>query len=274
MASVKNISGGVNILTFDIEDWFHTHQNRNQYSGHIWSELPSKVEENTERILRVLEENELKATFFVLGWVAKYFPHLIKKIHSQGHEIGSHSYWHHNPHFISHDNFEKDLKLSIDVIQDITGEKVTAYRAPGFNLNLKDKWAFEILSAYGITIDSSIQLYNSSREIPLTIHVKGNRIIEFPLITSTFGFPYSGGGYFRALPFFIVNYLLKQSPYQLLYFHPRDFDADNPMTNLFSFFRNSLNRYNTGKNRSRLEYVLKQYKTCTLWEAAKLTKPD
>ena len=257
----------MNILTFDIEDWFHTHQNRQRYTGHIWKDLPSRVEKNTGAILDVLEKHELKATFFILGWVAKYHPDLVRKIHSKGHEIAAHSYWHHNPHLISPSNFEKDLKMCLDEIQNVTGDKVTADRAPGFNLFLRDAWAFEILAENGITIDSSVQLLRMPKSIPLHIKIGERSIYEFPLLTSNYGFPYSGGGYFRLLPLSVLKYLFRKQEYNLIYLHPRDFDKDNPNTNLFSFFRNGLNSINTDGCMSKLEAVLSEFKTVTLSQA-------
>jgi len=257
----------MNILTFDIEDWFHTHQNRQDYSGHIWKDLPSKVEFNTGRILDMLGEHDLKATFFVLGWVGEHYPDLVKQIHSQGHEIAAHSHWHHNPQFLSPESFEKDVKLCLSTLQNIIGEKITAYRAPGFNLKINDKWAFEILLANGIEVDSSVELWKIPKNIPVIIETPENKILEFPLIRSTFGIPYSGGGYFRALPQSYINYLIKKHEYNLLYFHPRDFDSENPYTNLFSFFRNWLNRLNTGKCKNNLNTILLNNKTHTLKQA-------
>jgi len=268
MTLVKSKSDGVNILTFDIEDWFHTHQYRHQYSSRVWDRLPSKVEENTVRILDMLERGGRKATFFVLGWIADRHPELIRKIHSRGHQIGAHSYWHYNPQRLSATDFEKDLNHCLHVLEDITGEKVIAYRAPGFNLHLKDHWAFDILADNGIKADSSVQLRPSSGRIPMIIKTGHNEIIEYPLITSRLGFPYTGGGYFRVVPPFMFQYLFKQQDDHLLYFHPRDFDPDNPSANLFSFSRNQLNRLNTRKCLNRLEQVLKNTETCTLHEAA------
>ena len=258
----------INILTFDIEDWFHTHQNRHQYSGHIWEKLPAKIVPNTGRILDMLDEHGLKATFFILGWVAKREPELVRKIQAGGHEIGAHSFWHHNPHQLSLADFEKDLKLCLDTLQDITGEKVTAYRAPGFNLKWKDTAYFNILASHGITADSSVELSRMPRNIPVALKGRDYEILEFPLVTTFFGLPYSGGGYFRALPVAYVNNLFKRHNYHLLYFHPRDFDPDCPSTNLFSFYRNRLNRLNTRKCKVKLETILKQYHTTTLKEAA------
>ena len=259
----------MNILTFDIEDWFHTHENRQRYSGYIWDKLPSKVIGNTNRILEMLEKRELKATFFILGWVAQKHPELIREIHSKGHEIGAHSFWHHNPHRITLSDFENDLKRCLSVIQDITGEKVRAYRAPGFNLGLKDQKAFDILAAQGIEVDSSIQLRLPPGKIPPLIPTSSKPVVEFPLITSVWGIPYSGGGYFRTLPFPLVKQLFRKQEYHLLYFHPRDFDPDYPDTNLFSFLRNQMNQWNTSRCMGRLEEILTQYQTGTLLEAAR-----
>lgn len=259
------------ILTFDIEDWFHTHENRQYFSGHVWKELPSRVEVNTIRILDMLDKMNLKATFFILGWVAEYYPELVKSIHTAGHEIGSHSNWHHTATLLSPEDFQKDLVMCLSRLQDIIKEPVTTYRAPGFSLRLKDQWAFEILASNGITVDSSVQLSRNNQNPPLIIEAAGKQIMEFPLLKSAIGIPYSGGGYFRAMPECLHNYLFKselsddgKGSYRLLYFHPRDFDPDNPYSNLFTLHRNWLNGYNTGKNMDRLIKVLKVYDTCTL----------
>lgn len=260
----------MNILTFDIEDWFHTHQNRKYYSGHIWEELPSRIEVNTDRILTMLEDLNLKATFFILGWVAEHHPKLVKQIHSKGHEIAAHSHWHHNVTLLSPDDFEKDLVRCLSQLQDLTGEKITSYRAPGYSLRLKDKWAFEIMAAHGITVDSSIQLRDKGQSIPMIIKVGDKQILEFPLIKSVYGFPYSGGGYFRAMPKTLLDYFFKEEQYRLLYFHPRDFDPENPYSNLFSFYRNWLNSINTDVCMDRLKQIINKQPTYTIGEAASL----
>jgi len=229
--------------------------------------MPSTIEYNTDRILGMLEELELKATFFVLGWVAEHHPKLIKQIHSQGHEIAAHSNWHHNPQLISPEDFEKDLVLCLSHLQNACGEKVITYRAPGFNLHLKDQWAFDILAKHGISIDSSVELRNVPPSLPLIIEAGDKQILEFPLIKTSFGFPYSGGGYFRLLPPVLLNHFFKDKEYSLLYFHPRDFDPDNPNTNLFSLFRNKLNKINTAVCMDKLKQILKPMDTITMRQA-------
>jgi polysaccharide deacetylase family protein (PEP-CTERM system associated) len=258
----------MHILTFDIEDWFHTHENRKYYTGHIWDQLPKRVEANTLQIINLLDELNIKATFFVLGWVAERHPDLVKRIQSKGHEMASHSHWHHNARLLSPTDFEKDLTMSLDRIQDITGEAVTAYRAPGYSLRKKDQWAFEILAAHGITVDSSIQMIGSGQDIPVVIPTAHHPILEFPLLKSVYGFPYSGGGYFRAMPNRLLKHFFSGQAYRLLYFHPRDFDANTPVSNMYSLFRNKLNTYNTQNCLNRLKQILNQTPTCTLGEAA------
>lgn len=257
----------MNILTFDIEDWFHTHENRKYLSGHIWKELPARVEANTDHILQMLDELDLKATFFILGWVAEYHRGLVKRIHSKGHEIAVHSNWHHNARLLSPEDFEKDLVMCLSRLTDITGSPVVTYRAPGFSLRLKDQWAFDIMAANGIKVDSSVQLSSSHNDIPIIIEAGDTQIIEFPLIKSAFGFPYSGGGYFRAMPQPMLDYFFRDKKYRLLYFHPRDFDPDNPYSNIFSLYRNMMNSINTGGGMDRLKRILNSHDTCTVGEA-------
>lgn len=258
----------MHILTFDIEDWFQTHENRKHHSGHIWKDLPSRVFSNTLQILDVLDMLDRKASFFILGWVAEQHPKLVKEIQRRGHEIGTHSYWHHNANLLHPADFEKDLTRSISVLSDITGNAISMHRAPGFSLRQKDLWAFEILKAQGIRIDSSVQLYPFHRSGSFPVSIDNYDILEFPLIKSPFLIPYTGGGYFRALPEKILNHLFQEDRYRLLYFHPRDFDPKNPYTNLFSIHRNWLNNLNTGICMNRLKTILLKSPSQTMGQAA------
>jgi len=258
----------MHILTFDIEDWFHTHQNRKHYSGHVWAHLPSRIEENTARILRMLDDLKLKATFFILGWEAAQHPQIVRQIQHQGHEIGAHSHWHHHANLLSPGDFEKDLILCVDTLQDITGEPVICHRAPGFSLRLSDQWAFEILAAHGILYDSSVKLRNTGQNLPLVIETRAGLLTEYPLLETRLGIPFTGGGFFRNLPDEAFNLLFDPPPpYVMYYFHPRDFDPGYPYSNLFSFFRNWLNKRNTDLCLQRLIPVLEKYPTMPLIQA-------
>lgn len=256
--------GNIVILTFDIEDWFHTHHNRKYYSGHIWEQLPTRVEKNTEKILDLLGEYDRKATFFILGWVAEKHPDLVKKIASKGHEIGAHSTWHHNAALLSIGDFETDLKRNLNILEDLTGEKVLSYRAPGYSLRLTDNEYFDVLTKNGIINDSSLQIKDFPNSYPFEIETSNGILQEFPLIKSFYGFPYSGGGYLRTLPLKTINKYFKQNSVNMLYLHPRDIDTDNPSSNLFSIFRNWFNNFNTSSSLIKLRFILEHYKSTTI----------
>jgi peptidoglycan-N-acetylglucosamine deacetylase len=265
----------LNILTFNIVDWFHSYKNRNECSAHIWKTIPSRVEVNTEFILDKLQESNLKATFFVLGWVAEYYPSLIKKIHNAGHEIGALSNWYHRASKLVPSDFEKDLVLCLSKLENIIGEKVEIYRAPGFSLQLEDQWAFEILNSNGIRIDSSVALSGFSQKSPIIIDTEASQIVELPLVKSIFGIPYTGDSYFRAMPKFVYNSLFNEKKtginndnYRLFYFYPHDFGQSTPRSNLYTLYKNELIRYNTDISMNRLMQILDTEGSYTIVEAA------
>jgi len=146
----------VNAFTVDVEDYFQVTAFERQVPRHRWDEYPSRVAENTQRLLRLLERRRVSATFFVLGWVADRFAGLIREIAAAGHEIGCHSYWHRCLHDMTPEEFRTDLRLARDAIERATGSPVVAYRAPSFSITRKTLWAMEILAAEGFRYDSSI----------------------------------------------------------------------------------------------------------------------
>ena len=259
----------MNILTFNIVDWFQSTENRKYSNSHIWMRLPSNFEKRINDILELLDILNLKATFFILGWVADQHPQIIKQIHAAGHEIAAHSYWYHKANRLIPEDFNRDLVRSISVLSELVGQAITTHRAPDFSLRLKDQWAFDILASNGITVDSSVQIWSAKHELPIIINSGENHILEFPLIKTSLGIPYSGGGYFRAMPQALLNYLFRdENQYKLLYFHPRDFDSDNPVFNRFSAFRNYLNSYNTNICMQKLQSVLSKQPAYPLRQAA------
>ncbi len=144
------------ILTFDIEEWFHILDNQSTKTEHEWNQYESRIHQNIDRLLELLEKNNQKATFFCLGWIAKKYPEVIKRIDSFGHEIGTHSNMHQLAFEQSRKEFTDDLVQSIKSIEDIIGKKVRAYRAPGFSVKEENRWVFELMSEYGITLDCSV----------------------------------------------------------------------------------------------------------------------
>lgn len=224
----------MHILTFDVEDWFHTFKTRYYNKPGYWKNLPSAMERNIEEICGFLSENDIKATFFWLGWSAKRHPKWVQRMAEQGHDIGVHSHLHRKISDMDAATFRSDTKEALKILEDITGKPVTSYRSPGFSINHKTLWAFEILSELGIEKDSSFRTrshrYPFLSQVParpFLINGKHFKIKEFPVVgIPVFGafFNYSGSGYFRISPIRWLQKSMSQSAYAVYYFHPRDFD--------------------------------------------------
>lgn len=238
----------MNILTFDVEEWFHILDHKSTQNEKQWLSFESRIHMNMERIFNFLQKNEIKATFFVVGWIAKKYPEIVKKIDQYGYEIGSHTHMHQLMYSQSSNQVTQDLIKSIKILQDITGKRINCFRAPGFSITQNNKWIFEILHENGITHDSSIfpagrahggmSEYKYSK--PSKLSYNGLFLKEFPINSiSLFGkkIIFSGGGYFRIMPYFLIKKWSKNSDYIMTYFHPRDFDFNQPTIKDLSFFR-------------------------------------
>jgi peptidoglycan-N-acetylglucosamine deacetylase len=212
------------ILTFDIEEWFHILDNQSTKTELEWRQYESRIHQNMERILNLLEGKSQKATFFCLGWIAEKYPEVIKTIDQHGHTIGTHSHLHQLVYEQSPSEFREDLKRSIYTLEDVIGKKIHSYRSPGFSLTEKSFWAFEILSEYGITTDCSIfptarshgGIRNFSYSKPFTIKVNGSMLREFPMnFYSVAGqkIVFSGGGYFRLFPYSLIKKMFSDIDY-------------------------------------------------------------
>jgi polysaccharide deacetylase family protein (PEP-CTERM system associated) len=235
----------LNILSFDIEEWFMSYDS-SQIPVSKWHSLPPRIEQNMEDILFFLEQANLKATFYIMGWIAEHYPHTVENIASAGHEIGYHSYYHELPANQGPEKFEDDLIRGLDILQSITNQPITLYRAPRFSLGCQSAFTIPILHKHGIRISSSTMSGRSCNNINLPTHpfifeVNGIQLPEIPLNRKTtlgIQWVYTGSGYFRILPFCLIRKLYSQSPYNMAYFHPRDFDPHVPKTNLLPFYRN------------------------------------
>jgi polysaccharide deacetylase family protein (PEP-CTERM system associated) len=238
----------VNILTFDIEEWFHLLDNESTRTVHDWARYESRIHVNMERIFSLLERTNCKATFFCLGWIAETSPDVIKEIVNRGYEVGTHTRMHQLVYEQTPAGFEKDLDHSVKTLEDLTGRKVRYFRAPGFSIREDNKWAFEILAQQGIEVDCSI--FPASRAhggfpsygapVPSVLQYQGIRLKELPVNFSTlFGRPiiFSGGGYFRLFPYQLIENWTSQSCYVMSYLHPRDFDPEQPMIKDLSIAR-------------------------------------
>ena len=257
----------MNILTFDIEEWFHILDHDSTKSEKNWSNYEYRIEENMDRIFDLLDKHNQDATFFCLGWVAEKFPNIIKKIDSLNYEIGTHSHMHQLAYEQTRKEFNDDLNKSICSLQDITGKKVKIYRAPGFSVKKKNLWVFEDLIKHWIEIDCSIfparrahgGLPSYGESEPSILSFSEKKLKEFPINTfNLLGVPliFSGGGYFRLIPFPVLKSLFKNSDYNMTYFHPRDFDPRQPMIEDLSLLRKFKSYYGLKNAFLKLEKLI------------------
>lgn len=227
----------MNILTFDIEDWY----NCDFISGNLdWSNYEVRIYDGVDRILSALKKRNIKGTFFCLGWLADNHPSIIKRIHNEGHQIGCHSYQHELATSFSEKSFRSDTIRAKQALENIIGEPVLAFRAPGFSLTTSNKEFFNILVDVGFKYDCSIfpskhdygGMANYGLAIPKLIILPNGKVIkEFPINTISIlnkRIVYSGGGFFRLMPYSLISYWAKKTDYLMTYFHPRDFDYEQP----------------------------------------------
>jgi polysaccharide deacetylase family protein (PEP-CTERM system associated) len=269
------------ILTFDIEEWFHLLDHPSTRDENQWNLFPSRIEANLDRILEILSISGSSATFFCLGWIAEKYPHLIKNIAAAGFEIGSHSHLHQIAYEQSPNEFKKDLRRSIAVISNLTGAPVEIYRIPGFSLIDKNLWVFDLLAEEGIKIDCSVfpakrshgGLPIFSEAKPCIVNTGIHQILEFPINIQHLAFlkfVFSGGGYFRLLPYPLIHYLFGTNEYVMTYFHPRDFDPSQPIIQDLSLNRRFKSYIGLNGAEKKLTRILKDFDFVDVRQAAKL----
>lgn len=228
------------ILTFDVEEWFHLLDNDSTRSETEWVRYPVRIYENMERIFRILEDTDTRATFFVIGWIARTYPDLVRRI-AEKYEIGSHTMNHQLVWQQNRKAFKEDVSASVSLLEDITGKPVRYFRAPGFSIRNSEAWAFEVIRECGIEVDCSVfpahhahgGIPSYGKAVPSIISHEGVRIREFPICTKEIGgrhIIFSGGGYFRLFPYWLIRkWAEEKSEYMISYIHPRDLDAGQPM---------------------------------------------
>lgn len=266
----------MHILTFDIEEWFHIHDT-NWVSESTWPALDIRVLKNTHLILDFLETNKLKATFYILGWIAEQYPELVINIAESGHEIGYHSWRHLRPFRQQKHEFEHDLEVGIELLSKLTGQTITTYRAPDLTLNNESSWIAECLLAHGIKSSSSTRqgMKINQQRIPGKPFIfrtpSGGMLTEFPVNRYKLPFAkigYTGSGYFRLLPQTMLRHCFASNEdFIMSYFHPRDFDTALPWDKRLSLLRNWKNTVGSQRTLQKLEYFVKRYNFATVGEA-------
>ncbi len=257
----------IDAISIDLEDWFCAHNLKIDIKD--WNNLELRVIENTRKLLRILGKYKIKATFFVLGWIAKRIPELISEIEIAGHEIAVHGYSHLLITESTPKQFEEDLEKALKFISFAAKEPILGFRAPSFTVTQSTLWSLDILAKYNIKYDSSIfpvgfhPDYGMSN-VSLSIH-KIKNIIEVPLsVAEIYGkrIPCSGGGYFRLLPYKLTKFLMQKCNEQgrpvIFYIHPWEIDPGQPRRNL-PITKKIRHYYNLDRTADRLEKLLTDF---------------
>jgi len=259
-----------NILSVDVEEWFHPEAVRHRFPFEKWPEQPRRVASNIKKLLDLFDRHQAKATFFTLGWVAEQEPDMVREIVRRGHEIASHSHLHRMITTLTPEDFREDLRRSVNTLEEISGQKVIGFRAPTFSIVKDTFWALDIMAEENLVYDSSIYpiwhdrygVPDAPRQ-PYPIMINGlKQLTEFPMPTlQIFGknIPFGGGGYMRLFPLSytaagIRNYN-KKNQAAILYMHPWEFDEDQPKLDM-GFVQKFRHYHNIDKNISRLDVLL------------------
>lgn len=245
-----------NAFTIDVEDWFQVAAFSGVIRRRDWDALECRVERNVDQLLHALDDHQVKATFFTLGWIAERYPTMVRKIVNQGHELASHGYAHHMIHELSEPAFKEDVVRAKALLESISGQAVLGYRAPSFSVGPKTLWALDVLAETGHRYSSSIypirhDLYGMP-EAPRFAHER-NGLLEIPATSVRWlgrNWPASGGGYFRLLPYAWSKRSLERvaradAQASVFYCHPWEIDPGQPRpqgAGLKSRFRHYVNQ--------------------------------
>ncbi len=232
----------LNALSVDVEDWFQVGAFETVVERRHWDQLESRVERNTDAVLRLFADAGVSATFFTLGWVAERFPHLIRRAAAAGHEIASHGWDHARVHRMASEEFRSDIRRAAQAIEKAGGIRPIGYRAPSFSIDARTPWAHRILAEEGYAYSSSVAPVAHDHygwpEAPRFAHrpVAGADLIELPVTTVVLGgrrFAAGGGGFFRLLPYRLSSAAItrvnaaERRP-AIFYFHPWEIDPRQP----------------------------------------------
>jgi polysaccharide deacetylase family protein (PEP-CTERM system associated) len=261
-------------FTVDVEDYFQVSGFEGQIPRDQWECYECRVAANTRQLLAMLARHQVRATFFVLGWVARHDPELVREIHRGGHEIGNHSYWHRLIYQQTPAEFRADLRQAGAAIEDAIGQRVTAYRAPSFSITARSLWALDILAEEGYQIDSSIfPIHHHRYGIPGAqprlhrMNLAAGSLWEFPppvLRLAGLNMPVGGGGYFRLYPGWWTSFCLSRiqragHPF-LFYIHPWELDPQQPRLRAGSRLGRFRHYVNLARNQRKLEALLQRFR--------------
>ena len=268
------ISEVVNAMTIDVEDYFHVSVFDGVVPRAQWDHLETRVCANTDRLLALFDEHRVQATFFVLGWVARRWPELVRRIAAGGHEIASHGYAHRLVYDQTPAAFREDVRRAKRLLEDQGGAPVRGFRAPSYSVTPRSLWALDILIDEGYSYDSSIFPIRHDRygiplspRHPFVLERNGRTLVEAPASTTSIGpfnLPIGGGGYFRILPYGWTRWGIErvnrmEGRPAIFYLHPWEIDPNQPRlrTSALGRFRHYRN---LGATEQRLRRLLRDFR--------------
>ncbi len=277
-----------NALSIDVEEFFQVSGFEHVIDRRQWPEYPSRVLDSTRRLLHLLDGHDVRATFFVLGWVAEHCPRVVEEIAAAGHEIASHGYWHRLVYSQTREEFAEDVSRSLEAIDAACpGVNVLGYRAPSFSITSSSLWALDVLAELGLKYDSSVFPIGShdrygiagASRVACRAHAD---LLEFPISTVRIGgrnWPVAGGGYFRLLPLWLtrrgIQRINAEGTPAMVYLHPWEVDPDQPRVRAARWKSKFRHYVNLDKTYDRLARLLEQFEfgpICEVYEA-QLSKP-
>ena len=262
----------VNALTIDVEDYFQVSAFAPFIDRGAWDSIPCRAEANVQRILALLAENNAKATFFTLGWIAERHPAIVRAIVAQGHELASHGYGHQRVSDLTPAEFTDDIVRAKAILEDIGGVGVVGYRAPSFSIGEKNLWALDCIHDAGYRYSSSIYPVKHDHygmpDAPRFAYTTRPDLVEVPPTTVELfnrNWPAGGGGFFRLLPYSVSRWLLQRvnrvdGESCMFYFHPWEMDPAQPRVPGIDAKTRFRHYVNLGRMEDRLGQLLKDFR--------------
>lgn len=264
-------------FTVDVEEYFQVRALESVVRRDEWLARPSRVAQSIDALLASLDRHGAQGTFFILGWLAKYRPEVVRAIADAGHEIASHGFWHQPVTELDPDSFREDVRSSKHMLEDVTGVEVIGYRAPNFSIVPGCEWAFDALLEEGYRYDSSLfpirrrgYGYPAAARVPHLLRRKSGCLAEFPLATTNifaYPVPAAGGGYLRQFPYGVIRRAFREASDSLqsatFYIHPWEIDPDQPRLRVSSLTR--VRHYRGLRSAlSRVERLLAEFRFGTI----------
>jgi polysaccharide deacetylase family protein (PEP-CTERM system associated) len=263
----------VNAMSVDVEDYFQVWAFEDQIDRRDWSSLECRVPANMERILAMFERHDVRATFFILGWVAERYPDLVRRMAALGHEIASHGHDHRRVFDLSPGQFREDVSRTRDLLEQLAGREVTGYRAPSYSIDERNLWALDVLQECGYRYSSSIypvahDIYGMPDAPRFAFRTRPGGLLELPVTTvelGSFRLPAGGGGYFRLWPYQLSRWMIRRINRNdrqpaIFYFHPWEVDPGQPRVSNARLKSRVRHYLNLSQVESRLDRLLADFR--------------